>query len=96
MQRDGWFDERGNELFEEALAAQGKEMRASIADGKIDEKELNQKLCSIVEKLRAVEPKLSDDVHKDFWSILQDMYVYSEMCLCYSNPERIATIRQYL
>lgn len=96
MTRDGWFDGKGRELFRDAIADKGKEMRAYLEDGKIDEQELNRQLQLIVKKLTAVEPKLSDDIHKEFWDILQDIYVYSEMCLCHNNPERIETVRKYL
>jgi len=96
MQRDGWFDGRGRDLFRDALVEKGKQIRACIEDGKVDDEELNEQFRTIIDKLKAVEPKLSDDIHKDFWDILQDMYVYSEMCLCYNNPERIATVRQFV
>jgi len=96
MERDGWFDEKGRELFRDALVDKGEEIKAYLEDGKIDDDEINKQFRIIVDKLKAVEPKLSDDIHKEFWDILQDIYIYSEMCFCYNNPERIKTIMQYL
>jgi len=96
MPRDGWFDEKGKELFRDALVAKGKEIKSYLDDGKIDEDEINKQLRKIIDKLRVVEPKLSNELHKEFWGILQDFYVYSEMCLCFNNPERIKLVRKYL
>ena len=91
MQRGSWFDENSRELFKNALAEKDKELEAYIKDGKIGKQELNKQLHTIIYKLKAIEPKLSDDIYRELWDILQDFYVYSEMCLRYENPERIAT-----
>ena len=96
MSRDGWFDGKGRELFQDALVDKGKEIKAYLEDGIISEDEVNKQLNIIINKLKELEPKLSDELHKEFWDVLQDFYVYSEMCLCYKNPERIKLIQKYI
>ena len=94
--RDGWFDQRGTELFRDALSRKAEQLRQHLEDGRIDEDDLNQQLNTIVQKLKAIEPKLNDKLHHELGDVLQDLYVYSEMCLCYGNPERIKIVSQYI
>ncbi|GAH99764.1 unnamed protein product, partial [marine sediment metagenome] len=42
MERDGWFDEKGRELFTDALVEKGEEIKAYLEDGKIDEDKINK------------------------------------------------------
>ena len=47
MERDGWFDEKGRELFRDALVDKGEEIRAYLEEGKIDEDEKSYRLTQL-------------------------------------------------
>jgi len=81
MERDGWFDGKGIDLFKNALEKRQKEWQEYIADGKIDEKEIKRQKTIIINKLKRIEDELGNSVHRKITDILIDYELLMRMLI---------------
>ena len=79
MARDGWFDGKGYELFQNIYEQRKKEIQEYWADGKIDENEINMQKQKIIDALTKIEPKLDDDIHAALTQIFIDWALFDRM-----------------
>jgi len=87
MGRTSWFDEQHNELEFGKYVEQMASWQAALADGIVTPEEIHQQTVRIAGMLKAIEPKLSDEVHTELTVIFRELAVLYGM-------ERIAEIQE--
>lgn len=79
MARESWFDPESNELMFSKYMEQMESWQKALADGMVEPQEVRQQAEKVAEMLRALEPKLSDELHETLtqifyeWAVLQGM-----------------------
>ncbi|HPZ08955.1 MAG TPA: hypothetical protein PL110_12620 [Candidatus Eremiobacteraeota bacterium] len=68
MARDGWFDQKGDEIY----LAKLKGIRKYLLDNKITPDEVAEQHQKIYDKMKQLEPKLSDELHAELTDILYE------------------------
>ena len=76
---DSWFDGQGIELAEAAIVERGKNWKKYVEDGRVSEDEIREQKAHIDDLLRALEPKLNPEIHRELTSILIEFLVLIEM-----------------
>jgi len=75
MSRTSWFDEESNEMMFSKYMEQMESWQAALADGVVEPEEVKQQAERVTEMLRALEPKLSDELHEELTKILYEWAV---------------------
>ncbi len=75
MARKGWFDEEPNELEFSKYVQQMESWQKALADGVVTLEEVNQQAERVTNLLRALEPKLSDELHEELTTIFRELAV---------------------
>jgi len=75
MARGEWFDPESNELSFLLYMEQMESWQHALADGVVEPEELRQQVERVGEMLRALEPKLSDELHEEVTNILYELAV---------------------
>jgi hypothetical protein len=75
MARIGWFDPQTNQLAFDGYAEHMQSWQDALADGKVEAEEIRQQAERVAELLKALEPKLSDDVHEELTRVFYEMAV---------------------
>lgn len=79
MARKSWFDPESNELMFSQYLEQMESWQRALADGVVEPEEVQQQAEKVSEMLRALEPRLSDELHEELtqvlyeWAVLQGM-----------------------
>jgi len=79
MSRKSWFDPESSEMMFSEYMEQMESWQAALADGVVEPKEVQQQAQRVAEMLRALEPKLSDELHEELtqifyeWAVLMGM-----------------------
>lgn len=79
MARKSWFDPESSELMFSKYMEQMESWQRALADGVVEPEEVQQQAERVAEMLRALEPKLSDELHEELtqifyeWAVLQGM-----------------------
>ncbi len=79
MVRKSWFDPESSEMMFSEYMEQMESWQAALADGVVEPKEVQQQAQRVAEMLRALEPKLSDELHEELtqifyeWAVLMGM-----------------------
>lgn len=81
MERDGWFDGKGLDLYREDFLDTHEGWKKYIADGKITASEILEQELKIAKMLRKLEPKLSDELHAEVTKVLLEYEVLVNMSL---------------
>jgi hypothetical protein len=79
MVRSSWFDDKSNELKFSKYVEKMDSWQMALADGVVQPEELQQQMERVAEMLRALEPKLSDEVHEQLTNILYELAVFYGM-----------------
>jgi tellurite resistance protein len=79
MVRSSWFDDKSNELKFSKYVEQMESWQKAAADGVVQPEELQKQMERVAEMLRALEPKLSDEVHEQLTNILYELAVFYGM-----------------
>jgi hypothetical protein len=66
MARDGWFDQKGDEIY----LAHLKGIRKYLDDNKITPDEVAEQHQNVYEKMKKLESKLSDELHAEVTEVL--------------------------
>lgn len=85
MARSEWFDPESSELSFLMYMEQMESWQQVLADGIVQPEELHQQVERVGEMLRALEPKLSDELHEEVTNVLYELAVLYGM-------ERLADI----
>lgn len=79
MARKSWFDPESNELMFSNYLEQMESWQRALADGVVEPEELQQQAERVSGMLRALEPKLSDELHEELTQILYEWVVLQGM-----------------
>jgi hypothetical protein len=88
MVRSSWFDDKSNELKFFKYVEKMDSWQKALADGVVQPEELQQQMERVAEMLRALEPKLSDEVHEQLTNILYELAVFYGM-------QRVAELTEF-
>jgi len=72
MTRKSWFDPETNEMMFSKYLEQMESWQKALADGIVEPEEVRQQAEKVSEMLRALEPKLSDELHEELTQILYE------------------------
>ena len=78
MARASWIDDDHNPHLDEHVA-QLEHFTQALADGVIDDAELEKQEQNLVAAMRAVEPHLTDDLHGKVTKLLAELTAYTVM-----------------
>ncbi len=79
MTRKSWFDPETNEMMFSKYLEQMESWQKALADGIVEPVEVRQQAEKVSEMLRALEPKLSDELHEELTQILYEWAVLQAM-----------------
>ena len=88
MAKDGWFDGQGMDLFKIGTAGRGKEWEAYLADGVVDIGELKKQFAIVKDRLRKLEPKLSDALHKEVTELIMDYELLNKLIVDFATKSQ--------
>jgi len=69
MSRTSWFDPETNEAMFSKYIDQMESWQEALADGVVEPEEVKRQAERVAEMLRALEPKLSDELHEELTQI---------------------------
>lgn len=75
MSRTSWFDPETNEAMFSKYIDQMESWQEALADGVVEPEEVKQQAERVAEMLRALEPKLSDELHEELTQIFYEWAV---------------------
>jgi hypothetical protein len=79
MARRSWLDESGENSLIDEYARQTGSFIDAMADGKIEENELNEQEARVIELMKKIEPKLDDAQHAELTELLCEMTSFNVM-----------------
>ena len=79
MPRTSWLDENQASVRIDDYARQLGPFIEAMADGRIDDKELNAQEQRVVKLMKEVEPKLDEAVHQRVTDLLCELSAFSAM-----------------
>jgi len=79
MARESWFDVKSNELKFATYVDKMDSWQKALADGMVQPEELQAQMERVTAMLRALEPKLSDEVHEELTNVLYELAVFYGM-----------------
>lgn len=77
--RTSWLDESTNLPNLEDRVHELESFTAALADGKVEQHEVDQQQARLVAAMKAVEPDLSDALHAKVTNVLVEMCAYDIM-----------------
>jgi len=75
MARKSWFDEQSNEPLFSKYVEQMESWQRALADGVVQPEEVQQQAERVAKMLRALEPKLSDELHEELTNLFYELAV---------------------
>jgi len=79
MARKSWLDDKGETTLIDGYAQQSSDFIQAMADGSIDDKEVEQQEAKLVALMKKVEPNLSDEQHAEITELLCEMSAFNVM-----------------
>lgn len=79
MARRSWLDAKAETTMIDDYAKNMESFVDAMADGRIDENELENQQQRLVELMKQVEPTLDDDTHQQITQLLCEMSALSTM-----------------
>ncbi|MFK7765910.1 MAG: hypothetical protein AB8B55_01620 [Mariniblastus sp.] len=79
MARKSWLDEKGETTLIDDYAHQTTSFIDAMADGKIDDAEIEAHEAKLVELMKKIEPKLDDEQHAEITELLCEMSAFNVM-----------------
>jgi hypothetical protein len=77
--RVSWFDEKSETPLIDTYARQLDSYVQTMADGKVEEKEIRDQEARLVTLMKEVEPKLDDQMHEKVTRLLCELTAYDLM-----------------
>jgi hypothetical protein len=77
--RQSWFDEKTNEPLIEQYARQLDSFLTTMADGIVEDREIEAQEARLVKLMKEVEPMLSDEQHGKVTQLLCELTAYDLM-----------------
>lgn len=81
MARTGWFDERAEHPTLHERVEKLESFTTAMADGVVDTQELEGQEQRLTEAMKALEPKLSDELHEQVTRVMVELTAYNIMRL---------------
>ena len=81
MAKATWFDERAEHPALHERVEKLESFTAAMADGVVDKKELEGQEQRLAAAMKALEPKLSDELHAQVTSVMIELTAYNIMRL---------------
>ena len=75
MARKKWFDPESNELEFTKYTGQMESWQRALADGVVEPTEVREQAERVAAMLRALEPKLSDELHEEITNVFFELSV---------------------
>jgi hypothetical protein len=92
MARTSWFDERAQHPTVQDSVQKLESFTAAMADGIVEKKELEGQEQRLTAAMKALEPKLSDELHAQVTSVMIELTAYNIMRLLHElQSERVRT-----
>jgi len=79
MARKSWLDDKGETTLIDGYAQQSTDFIQAMADGKIDESEVEQQETKLVALMKKIEPNLSDEQHEEMTELLCELSTFNVM-----------------
>jgi len=79
MARKSWLDDKGETTLIDGYAQQSSTFIQAMADGNIDDKEVEQQEAKLVALMKKIEPNLSDEQHAEITELLCEMSAFNVM-----------------
>jgi hypothetical protein len=79
QQKSAWFDEASNTPVIAEKARQAESFIAAMADGVIDQSEVEAQESRLIELMRKIEPQLTGALHDEVTELLCELTVYDFM-----------------
>ncbi len=79
MARKSWLDDEGESTLIDQYAQQSADFIEAMADGKIDDSEVEKQEAKLVALMKKVEPNLSDQQHAEMTELLCEMSAFNVM-----------------
>ena len=81
MAKTGWFDDRAEHPTLHERVEKLESFTTAMADGVVDKKELEGQEQRLTAAMKALEPKLSDDLHAQVTGVMIELTAYNIMRL---------------
>jgi hypothetical protein len=79
--RTSWFDEKAEHEAIQERASKLESFTSALADGVVSKQELAGQEKRLLEVMKALEPKLSDELHGSVTTVLVELTAYNVMRL---------------
>jgi hypothetical protein len=79
--RTSWFDEKAEHEAIQERASKLESFTSALADGVVSKQELAGQEKRLLEVMKALEPKLSDELHASVTTVLVELTAYNVMRL---------------
>ena len=90
MSRTSWFDEKAETPLMHEQINKLESFTSALADGVVSKHELAGQEQRLVAAMKALEPKLSDELHASVTTVLVEMTAYNVMRLLHElQAERL-------
>lgn len=81
MPRTSWFDENADHPIVQERVTKLDSFTTALADGIVDEKELQKQETRLVAAMKQLEPELNDELHGKVTTVLVEITAYNIMRL---------------
>lgn len=85
--RTSWLDSKGETPLIDDYARKLGTFIEAVADGVVDDKELHNQEQRLVDLMKVVEPKLSNEQHEEVTKLLCEVSAYSAMQVLHALHE---------
>ena len=93
MAKTSWFDEHAQHPTLHERVEKLESFTAAMADGVVDRKELEGQEQRLTAAMKALEPKLSDELHDQVTKVMIELTAYNVMRLLHElQTERARTV----
>jgi predicted transcriptional regulator len=90
MARSSWFDEKAEQPAVLEQVQKLESFASALADGVVEEKELESQERRLAAAMKRLEPELSDELHAKVTTVLVELTAYNVMRLLHElNAERV-------
>lgn len=79
MTRKSWLDDKGETTLIDGYAQQSSDFIQAMADGKIDDSEVEQQEAKLVALMKKIEPNLNDQQHAEMTELLCELSSFNVM-----------------
>ena len=79
MARKSWLDDKGESTLIDGYAQKSTAFIEAMADGTIDDSEVESQEAKLVELMKKIEPNLNDEQHAEMTELLCELSTFNVM-----------------